>query len=119
MILRLILGDQLNSQHSWFQEKNQSHYLYVMMEIQSETNYVLHHHQKIVAFFSAMRNFAEELKTKGMQVFYFKINAQENQQSFEKNIEYLQNKFSIEGLQYQLPDEFRLYHEFKKFKSIF
>lgn len=119
MILRLILGDQLNSSHSWFQEKNQSHYLYVMMEIQSETNYVLHHHQKIVAFFAAMRNFAEELKTRGMQVFYFKINAQENQQSFEKNIEYLQNKFSIEGLQYQLPDEFRLYHEFKKFKSIF
>lgn len=51
MILRLLLGDQLNDAHSWFQEQDQSNYLYVMMELQSETNYVKQHQQKIVAFF--------------------------------------------------------------------
>ncbi len=119
MILRLILGDQLNSSHSWFHEEDQSRYLYVLMEVQSETDYVMHHQQKVVAFFAAMRNFAEELQTKGCQVYYFKINDRHNQHSFEKNIALLQTQFEISAIQYQLPDEYRLYQEFKEFKSIF
>lgn len=119
MILRLILGDQLNSNHSWFQEQDQSNYLYVLMEVKSETSYVTHHYQKIVAFFAAMRNFAQELKAKGCQLFYFKINDSVNQQSFVKNIQFLQTQFHIQELQYQYPDEYRLYHEFKQFKSFF
>ena len=119
MILRLILGDQLNSNHSWFQEEDQSNYIYVLMEVQSETNYVKHHHQKVVAFFAAMRNFAEELRYKGFQVFYFKINDAVNHHSFENNIQFLQTKFQVEALQYQLPDEYRLYEEFKGFKELF
>lgn len=119
MILRLILGDQLNSNHSWFQEENSSSYLYVLMEVKSENEYVLHHHQKVVAFFAAMRNFAEELKSKGFQVFYFKINDAVNHHSFEKNIRFLQSQFQVEALQYQFPDEYRLYQEFKDFKGLF
>lgn len=119
MILRLILGDQLNSEHSWFKEEEQSNYLYVMMEIKSETDYVLHHQQKVVAFFDAMRNFAEELRSRGYQVFYFKINDSKNEHTFEKNIMHLQTKFDVDALHYQLPDEYRLYQEFKSFKSIF
>ena len=119
MILRLILGDQLNGNHSWFQEVDQSNYVYVLMEVQSETNYVKHHHQKVVAFFAAMRNFAEELRSKGFQVFYFKINDAVNHHSFEKNIQFLESKFQVEALQYQLPDEYRLYQEFKSFKGLF
>lgn len=119
MIVRLILGDQLNREHSWFQEIDQSNYLYVLMEVQSETKYVKHHYQKVVAFFAAMRNFAQELKSNGYQLFYFKINDAINQHSFEKNIQVLQTQFQIEALQYQFPDEYRLYHEFKQFKSLF
>ena len=47
--LRLILGDQLNSQHSWYAGKNDET-LYVLMEMRQETDYVAHHVQKIVAF---------------------------------------------------------------------
>ena len=54
--LRLILGDQLNINHSWF-ENLDDECIYLMMEIKDETNYVLHHIQKIVAIFSAMRSF--------------------------------------------------------------
>jgi len=62
-ILRLILGDQLNQSHSWF-NKQDDDILYVLMEIKQETNYVLHHAQKIIAIFAAMRNFKEDLLKK-------------------------------------------------------
>ena len=42
MEVRLILGDQLNSEHSWFDQVN-SHVIYVMFEMRQETNYVKHH----------------------------------------------------------------------------
>lgn len=119
MIIRLILGDQLNINHSWFEEEDQRDYLYVLMEVHSETNYVLHHHQKVVAFFAAMRNFAGEIKTKGCQVYYFKINDDVNQHSFEKNIQHLQSQFTISAMHYQFPDEYRLFQDFKRFKSVF
>jgi deoxyribodipyrimidine photolyase-related protein len=43
--LRLILGDQLNSNHSWFKNTDDS-VTYVLMEIRTETDYVAHHIQK-------------------------------------------------------------------------
>lgn len=56
MEIRLILGDQLNAQHSWFKEVDPQ-VTYVLMEMRQETDYVVHHIQKVVAFFSAMRQF--------------------------------------------------------------
>ena len=53
--LRLILGDQLNERHSWFQE-NDENVLYCMFEMRQETDYVKHHIQKVTGFFVAMRN---------------------------------------------------------------
>ena len=53
MEVRLILGDQLNSEHSWFEQVN-SDVIYVMFEMCQETNYVKHHIQKVVAFFGRM-----------------------------------------------------------------
>ena len=49
--LRLLLGDQLNIQHSWFSSLDDS-VTYVMMEIRTETDYATHHIQKVVGFFS-------------------------------------------------------------------
>jgi deoxyribodipyrimidine photolyase-related protein len=51
--VRLILGDQLNSNHSWFNTVDDS-VVYVMMEVRSETDYAKHHIQKVVGFFAAM-----------------------------------------------------------------
>ena len=50
--LRLVLGDQLNPEHSWFQTTDPQ-VVYVLMEVRQETDYVLHHAQKILAIFSA------------------------------------------------------------------
>lgn len=113
--LRLILGDQLNDNHSWLKEKNDKT-LYVLMEIRQETDYVVHHIQKILAFFAAMRNFAQELQNKGgHKVFYFTLDNPENRQDLCKNLELLIQKFQIQKFEYQLPDEYRLDKQLSEF----
>jgi len=47
--LRLLLGDQLNHKHSWFDQTDEE-VLYFMAEMRQETDYVTHHIQKVVAF---------------------------------------------------------------------
>ena len=46
--LRLVLGDQLDPGHPWFANVRPD-VAYVLMEIRQETDYVLHHAQKIIA----------------------------------------------------------------------
>jgi deoxyribodipyrimidine photolyase-related protein len=105
--LRLILGDQLNSNHSWF-SKTEDSVTYVMMEIRTETDYVQHHVQKVVGIFAAMRSFATELKSNGHQLIYLQLNNEKNLQSFEKNIQNLIETHHFTHFEYQLPDEFRI-----------
>lgn len=85
MKLRLILGDQLNHSHSWFKKEN-SNVIYTIMEVKQETSYVIHHIQKIVGFFLAMRNFSEYLSRIGHKVIYTKIDDAKNEQNFSKNL---------------------------------
>lgn len=47
-MLRLLLRDQLNTDHSWFATRDPD-VLYVLMEVRQETDYVLNHTQKILA----------------------------------------------------------------------
>lgn len=105
--LRLILGDQLNSHHSWYNKVDES-ITYVMMEIRTETDYATHHIQKIVGFFSAMREFSKELAANNHHVIYFKLNDKHNLQSFEKNISKLISDEKFTHFEYQLPDEYRI-----------
>lgn len=105
--LRLILGDQLNSQHSWY-TKTDPNVVFVLMEVRTETDYASHHIQKVVGYFSAMRSFAEALKSENHNVIYIGINDENNFQSFEKNIETLISEYKITNFEYQFPDEYRL-----------
>ncbi|WBL42567.1 cryptochrome/photolyase family protein [Algoriphagus halophytocola] len=105
--LRLILGDQLNAQHSWFDEKDSS-VTYLMLELMQETDYVAHHIQKVVAFFLSMRNFAQHLKTQGHTVNYVKLDQEDNSQDLEKMIQGKVKEHHFEQFEYQLPDEYRL-----------
>ena len=51
--LRLILGDQLNENHSWFSSVDDQ-ILYCIFEMRQETDYVQHHIQKVIGFFAAI-----------------------------------------------------------------
>lgn len=112
--LRLILGDQLNLQHSWF-DKVDEDVTYCMFEMRQETDYVNHHIQKIVAFFLAMRSFADELSEAGHNVVYYKLDASQNKQGLIENLTALIEKDGFENFEYQEPDEYRLDKQLKAF----
>lgn len=114
--LRLLLGDQLNSKHSWFQ-KTDKNVLYCLFEMRQETDYIVHHIQKVVGFFAAMRNFASELKKQGHNVVYFTINDKKNTQNLIKNIQLLIEENNIEQFEYLAPDEYRLDEQLKVFSK--
>jgi deoxyribodipyrimidine photolyase-related protein len=105
--LRLILGDQLNPLHSWFAEPRPD-VIHVLMEIRQETNYVLHHAQKILAIFAAMRDFARQLGEAGHRVEYLAIDDPANTQSLTANLDALIGRHGITRFEYQAPDEWRL-----------
>jgi deoxyribodipyrimidine photolyase-related protein len=114
--LRLILGDQLNENHSWF-SKSSDRCDYVIMEVRQETDYVKHHIQKIAGFFAAMRAFAERLSEMGHRVIYVRLDDPKNRQSFEENIRQLLKKNRYGHFEYQLPDEYRLDRQLAKMAS--
>ena len=114
--LRLILGDQLNSNHSWFKTADDA-ITYVLMEIRSETDYAQHHIQKIVGFFASMQNFASELKSNNHNVIYVYLNDPTNLQSFDKNILALIEKHHFNNFEFQQPDEYRLDELLKNFSK--
>ncbi len=105
--LRLVLGDQLNPQHSWYDHRHED-VVYVMMEMRQETDYVLHHAQKVIAIFAGMRDFARSLLDAGHRVHYLKIDDVTNQQSLTKNIDAMQAIYQSSEFEYQMPDEWRL-----------
>ena len=105
--LRLILGDQLNLLHSWFTAVDDN-VIYVLMELRQETDYVLHHAQKILAIFAAMRDFAAQLKTAGHRVHYMAIDDAANLPTITDNLTALIGKYQATAFEYQAPDEWRL-----------
>lgn len=112
--LRLILGDQLNSKHSWYKQADDE-VTYIMLEVMQEQQYVMHHVQKILAFFAAMRNFAHQLTQSGHQVIYIKLDDKGSKQDFAQNLKYIIGKEKITRFEYQLPDEYRLDEQLKQF----
>ena len=105
--LRLILGDQLNIQHSWYASVSESN-VYCMFEMRQETDYVKHHIQKVVGFFAAMRDFSEQLKSRGHKVIYLTLEDSNNNQNLEDNLKKIIASHEIESFEYQSPDEYRL-----------
>jgi deoxyribodipyrimidine photolyase-related protein len=105
--LRLILGDQLNLQHSWFATP-QPDVVHVLIEMRQETDYVLHHAQKILAIFAAMRDFAAQLSAAGHRVHYLAIDDPRNCQALSANLDWLIGQYQAKRFQYQEPDEWRL-----------
>ena len=105
--LRLILGDQINASHSWF-AKIDSNTVFVLIEMRQETDYVLHHAQKILAIFAAMREFARQLQQNGHRVHHLAIDDPANRQSLPANLDWLLVEYRATSFKYQEPDEWRL-----------
>lgn len=116
-ILRLVLGDQLNPQHSWW-SKVDNEITYLMVELRQESTYTVHHIQKLCGFFLSMRNFANHLKQAGHRVEYIKITDKDAVLSFEELIlKYFKNN-AFDIFEYQEPDEYRLAQELRRIHHI-
>ncbi|WP_310393024.1 cryptochrome/photolyase family protein [Hymenobacter sp.] len=106
-VLHVVLGDQLNQQHSWFRA-TQSGAVYLLAEARSETDYARHHIQKVVGFFLAMRAFAHQLAAAGHRVVYVPLDDPANQGSLAANIEHVAAALGVAEIVYQQPDEYRV-----------
>ena len=106
--LRLILGDQLNPEHSWFADPDEK-VVHVLMEVRQETDYVLHHAQKIIAIFAAMRDFARQLLLEGHRVHYLAIDDPAKRQSLPANLDALIAHYAASAFEYQAPDSEHFY----------
>ena len=116
LTIRLVLGDQLNPKHRWFSAVDPE-VIYAMMEVRQETDYVMHHAQKVIAIFAAMRSFALQLERAGHRVRYFRIGAADNQQSIEANLQEMVDRLNATRLEWQSPDEYRLDQELARIGS--
>lgn len=105
--LRLILGDQLNPEHSWFL-RPRADVVFALVEMRQETDYVLHHAQKVIAIFAGMRDLARLLQERGHRVHYLTIDDPTNQQSLTANLDALMARYTCTHFEYQEPDEWRL-----------
>ncbi|WOO42098.1 cryptochrome/photolyase family protein [Rubellicoccus peritrichatus] len=80
--LRFVLGDQLSRSLSSLRGLDLEHDVVVMVEVHDEATYVKHHKQKIVLVLSAMRHFADSLRSEGITVDYIKLDDTGNTGSF-------------------------------------
>lgn len=106
-LLRLVLGDQLNPLHSWFTEVRPD-VVYLFLEMRQETDYVLHHAQKVLAIFAGMRDLAHHLRQAGHRVRYVAIDDPSNRHTLEGNLDALLAHYRPQAFEYQAPDEWRL-----------
>ena len=110
MILRLILGDQLNPQHSWFREVRED-VVYALFESGEELRYAPHHRQKMLAFLHGIQQFAHHLRQSGHRVEYWTLDDPRQKGSLRANLEALKHELSSGTdleIEYQEPDEYRV-----------
>jgi deoxyribodipyrimidine photolyase-related protein len=79
--LRFILGDQLSRSIAALQNINKERDVVLMAEVGGESTIVGFHKQKLVLIYSAMRHFAQALRSEGIRVDYVNLDAQGNTQT--------------------------------------
>lgn len=113
--VRLILGDQLNSEHSWFQQVDDN-VLFLIAELKQENTYVTHHIQKVCAFFSAMAQFAKEKQSEGHSVLYLTLDDTQPFENLEQLLKHYVKEVGAIKFEYQRPDEYRLLEQLANVK---
>ena len=84
--LRLVLGDQLSDSLSALRDLDPERDVVLMAEVMAEATYIKHHKQKIALIFAGMRNFAERLRGRGVQVRYVRIDHGDNTHAIDTEL---------------------------------
>lgn len=108
MRLVLVLGDQLSTNLSALQKTDKTEDIVVMAEVTGEATYVPHHPKKIAFTFTAMRKFADKLRTDGWTVAYTKLDDPDNTGSITGELIRRAAEHDAAGVVYTEPGEWRL-----------
>ena len=111
--LRIILGDQLDTNISSLDGLNVEKDIILMCEVWDETQYVKHHKKKIAFLFSAMRHFAESLRAKNINLVYYTLATAPALKSFTHAIKEVLKTKSLTKIIVTFPGEYRVLTEVK------
>lgn len=106
--LVVVFGDQLTQAISSLKEADKARDIVLMCEVSEEATYVRHHKKKIAFIFSAMRHFAEELRSNGWRVDYRTLGDTSGSGSFTREVELAVPRHSPERIVVTAPGEWRL-----------
>lgn len=106
--LRVVFGDQLSSDLSSLVDIDPARDIVLMVESEEECRYVAHHQQKIVLFLSAMRNFAAEMRARGIRVDYVRLDDPDNTGGFTTEIGRALARHQVDRLVVTEPGEWRV-----------
>lgn len=115
--LHLVLGDQLSRTLSSLRDIDPNASVVLMAEVMTEARYVRHHKKKIAFLFSAMRHFAEELRTRGFSVRYVKLDDPDNSQSLCGEVERALAASHASRVVVTEPGEWRLLDEMRAWQD--
>ncbi|RXF72993.1 cryptochrome/photolyase family protein [Hansschlegelia zhihuaiae] len=115
--LRLILGDQLTRGIASLKDLDPATDVVLMAEVMEEASYVGHHKQKLVFLFSAMRNFAAELRAEGVEVDYVELDQRGNMGSLGGEVARAVKRHAPDRLVLTEPGEWRveeMFHDWRE-----
>lgn len=112
--LIVVFGDQLDHQSAAFDGFDQARDLVWMAEVAGEATHVRSHKVRIALFLAAMRHFAAELKAKGVNVEYRKLDAKDNRGELAAELHAAVKKFLPERIVAVEPGEFRVEEMLKR-----
>ncbi len=106
--LIVILGDQLSFDISSLTQADSKRDHVLMVEVEEETRYVKHHKKKIAFVLSAMRHFAEALRSRGWQVHYVKLDDPKNKMTLTHEVARAVGEIGSDRIVITEPGEWRV-----------
>ena len=119
MNLILILGDQLSPSIFSLRQAKRDRDRVLMVEVSEEATYVRHHKKKIAFLFSAMRHFAEDLRTAGWKVDYVRLDDPDNAGSFHGEVERAVDRLAPDRIIFTEPGEWRVLESMQTWADAF
>ena len=110
--LNLILGDQLDAESQLFDNFDPQHDRLWMAEVSAESTEYLSSKQRTVLFLSAMRHFAEKLKTDNYPLIYWTLS--DKKSSFPDALSATLKHDSFKKIRCVLPGDVRVMNEIQQ-----
>ncbi|MFN3449141.1 MAG: cryptochrome/photolyase family protein [Roseococcus sp.] len=115
--LRLVLGDQLSRSLSALEDLDPARDMVLLMEVEAECTYALHHPQKIALILSAMRHFSRALAARGVRVEHIRLDDPDNTQSFAGEVARAVARHRPERILCTHPGEWRVLQDMRGWEA--